>query len=586
MIKKIDFIGKNCPFCKGIIDETTDFVVCKECNMPHHVECWNENQGCTTFGCTGEKILILNDELTEDKQLLKNKKVLKSNDDVEILFESNEILYHVDSKLLIEKILLKKDKSYERLYVNSIIRNLNEKMIKAVMVEYRCYDIWGKLLDVNIDYQYLDLKAKTNNQFGEKIDVEIEETSTRKVELCIKKVLLEDSVIETSNDYITFPKLQALTEVLDDNELVEQYQRETTEKAKYVLASNDDYWRCSCGTYNKVDDEKCVGCEISKEVLNEKLDVDLLTTNLAVYKEQKRLQEEELKAQKLEQQRQEEEQQKALQEENEKRIEQVENEKKKKKKRKKIIITLIVLLLLGSIGTAVGVFFGIPYMDYRTACALLEQGKYNEAHDLFVELEDFLDSKEMVKETWYQKGLYMMDAKAYSGAIGLFEAIGDYKKSEEKLKEAKYGYINSNKDNSNRTTYEYLKELKSINYKDTKDIYEKLYEWDVRILINSEGSDIYNDVNKIKITKSLWIHLEALGGTPGEKTRFYLMCQLPSGEVQEEWIEDFRDGTWYDGGWENGIYVYPAYGTTGTLKVKVYDEDYNLIGTDSVYIYR
>lgn len=28
-------------------------VVCGTCEMPHHLSCWQENNGCTTFGCTG-----------------------------------------------------------------------------------------------------------------------------------------------------------------------------------------------------------------------------------------------------------------------------------------------------------------------------------------------------------------------------------------------------------------------------------------------------------------------------------------------------------------------------------------------------
>ena len=28
-------------------------MVCSACEMPHHKDCWIENQGCTTFGCQG-----------------------------------------------------------------------------------------------------------------------------------------------------------------------------------------------------------------------------------------------------------------------------------------------------------------------------------------------------------------------------------------------------------------------------------------------------------------------------------------------------------------------------------------------------
>lgn len=47
------YIGKTCPYCKGVIKETDEIVVCSVCDMPHHKDCWIDNQGCTTFGCTG-----------------------------------------------------------------------------------------------------------------------------------------------------------------------------------------------------------------------------------------------------------------------------------------------------------------------------------------------------------------------------------------------------------------------------------------------------------------------------------------------------------------------------------------------------
>lgn len=50
---KNKYIGKTCPYCKTVFKETDDIVLCSACDMPHHKECWVENQGCTTFGCLG-----------------------------------------------------------------------------------------------------------------------------------------------------------------------------------------------------------------------------------------------------------------------------------------------------------------------------------------------------------------------------------------------------------------------------------------------------------------------------------------------------------------------------------------------------
>lgn len=48
-----DYMGKVCPYCKSEFVPGDDIVVCSACDMPHHRDCWVENQGCTTFGCQG-----------------------------------------------------------------------------------------------------------------------------------------------------------------------------------------------------------------------------------------------------------------------------------------------------------------------------------------------------------------------------------------------------------------------------------------------------------------------------------------------------------------------------------------------------
>lgn len=47
-----EYIGKTCPYCKTAIQAGEEVRICGLCRMPHHLACWEENQGCTTFGCT------------------------------------------------------------------------------------------------------------------------------------------------------------------------------------------------------------------------------------------------------------------------------------------------------------------------------------------------------------------------------------------------------------------------------------------------------------------------------------------------------------------------------------------------------
>ncbi|HEY3396693.1 MAG TPA: RING finger protein [Armatimonadota bacterium] len=44
-------IGKLCPYCRFPIKAGEAVRICPSCGEPHHLECWNENGGCTTYGC-------------------------------------------------------------------------------------------------------------------------------------------------------------------------------------------------------------------------------------------------------------------------------------------------------------------------------------------------------------------------------------------------------------------------------------------------------------------------------------------------------------------------------------------------------
>lgn len=42
----------TCPYCKTQFKEGDEAISCPECQTLHHASCWEENKGCTTFGCS------------------------------------------------------------------------------------------------------------------------------------------------------------------------------------------------------------------------------------------------------------------------------------------------------------------------------------------------------------------------------------------------------------------------------------------------------------------------------------------------------------------------------------------------------
>lgn len=51
-----------CPYCQSIIHHNEETIICPECNTVHHRECWDENHGCTRFGCKMSNQVSLRDE--------------------------------------------------------------------------------------------------------------------------------------------------------------------------------------------------------------------------------------------------------------------------------------------------------------------------------------------------------------------------------------------------------------------------------------------------------------------------------------------------------------------------------------------
>ena len=219
--------------------------------------------------------------------------------------------------------------------------------------------------------------------------------------------------------------------------------------------------------------------------------------------------------------------------------------------------------------------------QYSYAQQLEKKGKYSSAMDIFKKLGDYKDSKSKYLQTKYRYGNEKLESKSYEDAVSIFKDLGNYKDSKEKLKEAKYAYVSTHKNNSNTTTYEYLKDLKSSGYKDSKNIYNSLYAWSVTIVMN----DLENNstTNKTSISKysNFYCHITLSGGPPNEGIELKYSMSFPDGD----WHSDSWEGKWYSGStgkcW--GYYETPAYGATGTFRVKVYNKSTGeLLGEASI----
>jgi hypothetical protein len=47
----------QCPYCRSQAEKMSSLIVCSDCKTFYHRECWQQNNGCSVFGCDG----IMND---------------------------------------------------------------------------------------------------------------------------------------------------------------------------------------------------------------------------------------------------------------------------------------------------------------------------------------------------------------------------------------------------------------------------------------------------------------------------------------------------------------------------------------------
>lgn len=224
-------------------------------------------------------------------------------------------------------------------------------------------------------------------------------------------------------------------------------------------------------------------------------------------------------------------------------------------------------------------------MDY-----LFGAGNWDAAMKIFTQIVNNYEShasnsKEMLKECQYQQACALLEVGEYKQAVSLFVELDRYNDSISKANEARYSYVLTHKNNDDKTTYEYLKALKTARYSNADSIYKELYDWKITVL--GWNSDPNSTTYKTSISKynPVYCHFKLTGGTPGETTVIHITGSLPNGNSIDYTFSYATEDGWVGWfGWSDGIYNNPQYGTTGSIYLTFYDRYGIKIGTASVRI--
>ena len=384
------------------------------------------------------------------------------------LFALSENLYSAGAPVVIAAGALQKDNQTGKVFAQLKIRNIQDKSIKATTVKITPFDTVGKPLGGTVDYQYLDLSAERDTDFGQKTPVILKEAATRSFSVSVLEVVFsDDSVWTTSNEaWEPFSPPVALETALSDNELAKQYQVKYGADCKCIFKREKDLWRCACGAINHNSEKNCHSCQRGAAALAA-LNVEELKADRdrRLAAEQKKAAEEKAAA-----------------------AEQTKKTKKIAMIAAPIVVVAIVAAVLISNFVKVQQEEAARLEAYNAAVALAEAGQYEEAIAAFTELGDYKDSAEQINETTYNQAVALLESENYDEAISIFSKLGNYKDSANQFEHA----IDLQTEAALLNDYQTAKDLLNTE-PGTKEYYEAVAE-SRQLLVSLNG---YRDSNEL-----------------------------------------------------------------------------------------
>lgn len=188
--------------------------------------------------------------------------------------DSNQ--YQIDSPVIIAAGALLKDNKNDTVLAQVKYKSVADNDITALKVAVQPMDVRGEKLGGEVEYQYLDLSAKRDDEFGQKVPIRLPDNNTRQFSIKILDALFDDNTDWKADSFEVqmVPESESLSDALhNDSDLIEQFKLEYGEKSILIPVIQDAYWKCSCGAFNRANEEYCHACNNEKAVLI-KIDLD------------------------------------------------------------------------------------------------------------------------------------------------------------------------------------------------------------------------------------------------------------------------------------------------------------------------
>ncbi|MBQ8076371.1 MAG: hypothetical protein IJ237_10390 [Oscillospiraceae bacterium] len=343
-------------------------------------------------------------------------------------------LYTKDSPVLIYSGVLVMDRFSEKVSVNLHLRNIDEREVIAATVYIQPYSPWGDPYPQEVIYRYNSLKVLHDQEFGSRKLIPMPDNNVRSFMVFVSEVTFGDySTWKNEKGFEPVGRAKPLEEALGSEEAARMFTARYGRDGAYMPLLEKDIWYCTCGAINRADKEKCYNCRRNKDAFQ--------TVNYETLKSDAKKRADAEK----------------------KEDEQIHKEKKEKGR----VFLKVAMIVLPLLLAAALIFSTVPPFlarreAYANAQTALEEGKYDEARQLFEDLGDYLDSRNYAEnEILYRKamavykGAQKSDASVlplaglsrsdisdsddlgmvlYGKAKELLEPLGDYRDAKETIR--------------------------------------------------------------------------------------------------------------------------------------------------------
>lgn len=341
------------------------------------------------------------------------------------LFSLPENLYANGSPVVIAAGALLKDNQTGKVIVQLKMRNVGQKPIKAARVSIQPLDTVGNPLGERIAYQYLDLNAARDQDFGQKAPVVLADAASRSFTASVEEIIFADNTLWSAagEAWETLPGPVSLNS-LGDAELVKQFRTTYGNTSRNLPLPHKDLWYCACGELNRQDEAECHRCRQSLALLVQ-IDMDKLRAekDARVAAETEQAEKEAAAAQ------------------------------AKATKTAKIAAVVIPILVVAIVAAILISGMVKKSNTYNDALALMDAGQYAAAIEAFEALGDYKDSAEQVqiaeqaeievaleaeRSERYYYAISLLSKGSSEEAYAILTELGDYKNSASMLADFKY----------------------------------------------------------------------------------------------------------------------------------------------------